>query len=44
VRALLADRAEAALAAAGGLGEVAAAVAERRQDPYSAAEEIVARV
>jgi LAO/AO transport system kinase len=44
VKTLLADRAQAALAAAGGLREVAVAVAERRQDPYSAAESIVARV
>ncbi len=41
VRALLADRAERALAARGGLGEVAAAVVERRQDPWSVAETVV---
>jgi len=41
VRALLADRAERALAASGGLAELAAAVAERRQDPYTAAETIL---
>ena len=43
VRGLLADRAEAAIAALGGLDEVAAAVAERRRDPYSVAEEILGR-
>jgi LAO/AO transport system kinase len=44
VRALLADRAAAALRARGGLGEIAAAVAERRQDPYTAAEAILRSV
>jgi LAO/AO transport system kinase len=44
VRTLLADRAQAAVDAAGGLRELAAAVAARTQDPYSAAESIVARV
>jgi GTPase len=44
VRALLADRAERALARSGGLDEVAAAVAERRQDPYTAAEAILASI
>jgi len=42
VRTLLADRAERALAARGGLADVAASVVERRQDPYSAAEAILA--
>ena len=42
VRGLLSDRAETALAAHGGLESVAKEVAERRQDPYTAAEEIVA--
>jgi LAO/AO transport system kinase len=41
VRALLADRVERALAARGGLEDVAAAVVERREDPYTAAERIV---
>jgi LAO/AO transport system kinase len=41
VRALLADRAAQALRARGGLLEVAGAVAERRQDPYTAAEDIL---
>ncbi len=41
VRALLADRAAQALRARGGLDEVATAVAERRQDPYTAAEAII---
>jgi GTPase len=44
VRALLADRAAAALRGRGGLPEVAAAVAERREDPYTAAEAILAAV
>ncbi len=43
VRGLLADRAEAAIAALGGLEEVAAAVADRRQDPYTVAQEILDR-
>jgi LAO/AO transport system kinase len=43
VRDLLADRAAAALASLGGMEEVALAVAERRKDPYTAAEEILAR-
>ena len=42
VRGLLTDRAEAALAAHGGLQAVASAVAERERDPYTVAEEIVA--
>ncbi len=42
VRALLADRAARAMAARGGLGEIARAVAERRQDPWTIAEELVA--
>jgi LAO/AO transport system kinase len=41
VRTLLADRAERALADHGGLDDVAAAVAERRDDPYTVAERIV---
>ncbi len=41
VRALLADRAAAALAAGGGLEAAALAVAERRQDPYTTAQAIV---
>ena len=44
VRALLADRAEEFLRVQGGLQRVAEDVAARRQDPYSAAEELVARV
>jgi LAO/AO transport system kinase len=44
VRALLADRAEAALAAAGGLAAVAERVAAREIDPYSAAESVLARM
>ena len=42
VRALLADRVEERLA--GRLGELADAVVERREDPYTAAEKIVARL
>src|SRR5688500_10232279 len=42
VRALLADRGERSLASR--LDEVAAAVVERREDPYTAAEKIVARL
>jgi LAO/AO transport system kinase len=40
VRALLADRVEQGLAARGGLDDVADAVVERREDPYTAAEKI----
>lgn len=42
VKALLADRAGEALAAAGGMAEVASRVARRDEDPYSAAEALVA--
>jgi LAO/AO transport system kinase len=42
VRALLADRATRAMAARGGLTEIARAVVERRQDPWTIAEELVA--
>jgi LAO/AO transport system kinase len=42
VRALLADRATRAMAARGGLTEIARAVAERRQDPWTIAEDLVA--
>jgi LAO/AO transport system kinase len=42
VRALLADRATKAMAARGGLTEIARAVVERRQDPWTIAEELVA--
>jgi len=42
VRALLTERAEAALAAQGGLDELAERVAARTEDPYTAAERIVA--
>ena len=42
VRSLLADRAQAAFERAGGVREVAAGVASRTDDPYSAAERIVA--
>jgi LAO/AO transport system kinase len=42
VRALLADRATAAMAARGGLGEIAQAVSERRSDPWTVAEQLVA--
>ena len=41
VRALLTERAEVALGRMGGLTEVASAVADRKADPYSAAEEIL---
>lgn len=44
VKGLLADRVEAAMAARGGLGEIAAQVADRREDPYSAAESIAASI
>ncbi|HTJ40612.1 MAG TPA: methylmalonyl Co-A mutase-associated GTPase MeaB [Kofleriaceae bacterium] len=44
VRALLADRAAQALRDRGGLVEVAAAVADRRQDPYTAAETILSAI
>jgi LAO/AO transport system kinase len=42
VRALLADRATRAMAARGGLHEIARAVVERRQDPWTIAEDLVA--
>jgi GTPase len=42
VRALLADRAAAAMSGRGGLTGIAEEVAERRQDPYTAAEAILA--
>jgi hypothetical protein len=42
VRALLADRASRTMAARGGLAEIASAVVEHRQDPWSLAEELVA--
>lgn len=42
VRALLADRVEAALDAGGGLRELAAEVAERRADPWTLAERVAA--
>jgi LAO/AO transport system kinase len=41
VRALLADRVARALAARGGLAEIAEAVVERRTDPWSLAEQLV---
>jgi LAO/AO transport system kinase len=41
VRALLADRAARALQARGGLGEIAEAVASRRTDPWTVAEQLV---
>jgi LAO/AO transport system kinase len=44
VRALLADRAAQALRGRGGLDELAVLVAERRQDPYTAAESILASI
>jgi LAO/AO transport system kinase len=44
VKGLLADRADRALAELGGLEQVAEEVAARRQDPYSAAERIVAKI
>ncbi len=40
VRGLLSDRAAQALAAVGGMEEIAAQIAARRQDPYTAAEQI----
>ena len=42
VRALLADRAARTMAARGGLHEITQAVVERRQDPWTIAEELVA--
>jgi LAO/AO transport system kinase len=42
VRALLADRATRAMAARGGLTEIARAVVERQQDPWTIAEDLVA--
>jgi LAO/AO transport system kinase len=42
VRALLADRAARTMAARGGLTEIARTVVERRQDPWTIAEELVA--
>jgi len=42
VRALLADRAAQAMAARGGLGEIVQAVTERRTDPWTVAEQLVA--
>ncbi len=42
VRALLADRAARAMAARGGMHEIARSVVERRQDPWTIAEELVA--
>ncbi len=44
VRGMLADRVEAAMAAQGGFDEIAGAVADRAQDPYTAAESIVKRI
>ena len=41
VRALLADRAERAMAASGGLGELAASLVSREQDPWTVAERLV---
>jgi LAO/AO transport system kinase len=41
VRSLLADRAARAMAARGGIAEIAQAVAERLRDPWSVAEELV---
>jgi len=41
VRALLADRASRAMQARGGLGEIAQALVEHRNDPWSVAEELV---
>jgi LAO/AO transport system kinase len=41
VRALLADRAARAMAARGGLTEIAQAIADRRQDPWSVAEQLL---
>jgi LAO/AO transport system kinase len=42
VRALLADRAARTMAERGGLAEIAAAVVDKRQDPWTIAEELVA--
>jgi LAO/AO transport system kinase len=42
VRAMLADRATAAMAARGGLAEIAQAVSERKVDPWTVAEDLVA--
>ena len=42
VRALLADRAAQAMSARGGLTEIARTIAERQQDPWTIAEELVA--
>ncbi len=42
VRALLADRAARTMAARGGLHEITRAVVERKQDPWTIAEELVA--
>jgi LAO/AO transport system kinase len=44
VKGLLSDRVEAAMVARGGFDEIAAEVADRRVDPYSAAESLVASV
>ena len=44
VRALLADRVERGIAGRGGLEDVAAAVVARREDPYTAAETLVAAI
>ena len=41
VRALLADRASRAMAARGGMGEIAQSLVERRTDPWTVAEELV---
>ena len=41
VRALLADRAQRAMAARGGLAEIAQAIADHRQDPWSVAEQLL---
>ena len=43
VRSLLADRAARAMAARGGLTEIARAVAERRRDPWTVAEELASQ-
>jgi len=40
VRGLIQDRALAAMATLGGMEEIAAQIAARRQDPYTAAEQI----
>jgi LAO/AO transport system kinase len=44
IKGLLADRADLALAALGGMDQLASEVAGRRQDPYTAAERIVAGI